>query len=55
MVFQWNFMNFSFLAPPGAETPIFPKENKGFREGTLFTKKMDFMEFSEFYRNQGIL
>ena len=49
-------MNFRLLAPPGAETPIFPKENKGFREGSLFTKKRnpigiyDFIEIQEFHR-----
>ena len=38
-------MNFRPLVTSVAKTPIFPKENKGFREGDLFTKNSKIVQF----------
>ena len=46
--FQWNLVIFRLSAPPGAETPIFPKEYKGFVKVSFSLEASGFMDFVDF-------
>ena len=48
MLIQLNFVNSRLLVTSVAKTPIFPKGNKGFREGDPFTETSEIMGFCEF-------